>query len=307
MKVLTEADLPLDKENVCTIGNFDGFHKGHSYILKNVQQTAEATGKSSLAITFEPHPKKILDPENAPCRITDKETKITLFEEQNIDYIYIIHFNKAFAQKSPEEFLDFLVNKLKCCRLIVGHDWRFGYQGKGNALTAVKIGKKIGLEVDIISPLYLKNERISSTIIRKLLKEGKVDEMYPYLGREYFISGKTVKGNRLGSRIGFPTMNVLPVDDLCLRKGVYSGYVQYLDELFPSVINYGNRPTVDGTKNLIEAHIIGKDINIPPGSKIKIFFSKFLREEEKFSNIDQLKKQIQMDVNSAMKLLEVKK
>ncbi|NPA16162.1 MAG: bifunctional riboflavin kinase/FAD synthetase [Aquificae bacterium] len=306
MKVLTEADLPLEKETVCTIGNFDGFHRGHSHILEKVRREAEETGRASLVITFEPHPKKLLNPEKAPCRITGLETKIDLLEGQKIDYLYIIKFDREFSRKSPEEFIDFLTDRLRCKKLIVGHDWRFGYGGKGDIQTAKQLGEKAGLEVEVIPPIKLGEERVSSTKIRQLLKEGKVEQVSKYLGRDYCIKGKTAKGDRLGSKIGFPTINIIPPEDLCLRKGVYSGFVQYRDELLPAVINYGNRPTVDGKKEFIEAHIIGKKVQIPVNAPVRIYFKKFLREEKKFSDIDQLKKQIKADIDSAMKLLEVK-
>jgi len=305
MKILTELDLPLEKETVCTIGNFDGFHRGHSHILEKIRLEAEKTGRASLVITFEPHPKKLLNPEKAPCRITGLETKIDLLEGQKIDYLYIINFDREFSRKSPEEFIKFLTGKLRCRKLIVGHDWRFGYGGKGNIQTAKQLGKKAGLDVEVIPPVNLKEERVSSTKIRQLLGEGKVEQVSKYIGRDYCLKSKTVKGGKIGSKIGFPTINIIPPDDLCLKKGVYSGLVQYGNEILPAVINYGNRPTVDGKNLFIEAHIIGKKVNIPENTPVRIFFKKFLREEKKFSDINQLKKQIKTDINSAMKLLEV--
>ncbi|NPA57840.1 MAG: bifunctional riboflavin kinase/FAD synthetase [Aquificae bacterium] len=306
MKVLTEADLPLKEKTVATIGNFDGFHLGHVHVVKQLVKSAEETGRKSLAITFEPHPKKVLQPENPPCRIINLETKIDLFTAYRIDYLYIIRFDREFARKTPEEFMFFLKEKLGVEKLIIGHDWRFGREGKGTTQTAVEIGKKLDIQVSVASPFKVEGKRISSTIIRELLKEGKVDKVVKYLGRDYFLIAHTVSGNKLGTEIGFPTLNLIPPEDLCLKKGVYSGLVEHGGRAYPSVINYGRRPTVDGKKLLIEAHLIGREVYLPENSKIKVVFKKFLREEKKFSDLNQLKKQIQTDINSAMKLLEVR-
>ncbi|WP_457625374.1 bifunctional riboflavin kinase/FAD synthetase [Persephonella sp.] len=306
MKVLREEDLPLNEETVCTIGNFDGFHKGHSYILSKVEETAEKEGKRSVVITFEPHPKKVLFPEKAPCRITSLETKIDLLTAKGIDYLYIIHFDKKFAEQSPEEFIKFLSQQLRCRRLIVGHDWKFGYRGEGDIQKAKELGKKYNLQVEVIPPVKSDNERISSTKIRELLKEGKVEEVTALLGRIYCIKGKIEKGDQIGKKIGFPTINIKPPEDLCLKKGVYSGYVSFNGKMYPAVINYGNRPTVDGKKLFIEAHIIGENVDISEKKEVKIFLKRFLREEKKFDSIEQLKEQIQSDIKNAKKVLEVR-
>ncbi|WP_036767808.1 bifunctional riboflavin kinase/FAD synthetase [Persephonella sp. KM09-Lau-8] len=305
MKVLTEQDLPLKEETVCTIGSFDGFHIGHIHLLEKTKEEAKRTGRKSLVITFEPHPKKILSPQNAPCRITDLTTKLELLRYQKIDYVYVIHFTKEYAKKPAEEFLDFLTENLRCKKIIVGHDWRFGYGGKGCVEFASEYGKKAGFEVEVIPPIKIDRTRISSTEIRKLLKEGRVDEAEKYLGRTYCIKGKVIKGDRLGQKIGFPTINIIPDVDLCLKKGVYMGYVSFDHKLYPAVINYGTRPTVDGKKTFIEAHIIGekleKDIK-----EVKIFFKRFIREEKKFNNIQELQNQIKNDIQKAINALEVK-
>ncbi|WP_457640090.1 bifunctional riboflavin kinase/FAD synthetase [Persephonella sp.] len=306
MKVLTEENLPLKEETVCTIGNFDGFHKGHRFILDRVIESSKRQGKSSLVITFEPHPKTVLSSGEKPCRITGLETKIDLLEDEGIDYLYIINFSREFARKDPEEFIKFLTEKLRCRTLIVGHDWKFGHQGKGDVQTAKQIGRKYGLKVEVIPPVKEEDKRISSTQIRNLLKKGKVEEVARYLGRDYCIKGKVEQGNRIGSQIGFPTINIKPPEDLCLKKGVYSGLVKLNGQLLPAVINYGNRPTVDGRETVLEAHIIGKKLSFKP-EEVKIFFKKFIRDEKRFSDIDQLKNQIKADIQKAMKSLEVLK
>lgn len=304
MKVLSKEDLPLKEETVCTIGNFDGFHSGHIFLLNRVKEISEKSGKKSLVITFEPHPKKILNPNNAPCRITDLETKKELLNSRGIDYLYVINFNKKYANISPEEFIKFLSENLNCKKLVVGHDWRFGANGEGDIELAKKFGEKYGFEIEVVPPIKVDNKRVSSTMIRNLLKEGKVEEVSKLLGRTYCIKGHIIPGNKIGRKIGFPTINIKPPDDLCLKKGVYMGFVSFDSKLYPAVINYGKRPTVDGKETLIEAHILGEKIE-GEVKEVKIFFKEFIREEKKFENVDELKKQIEEDVNKALKVLGV--
>ncbi|MBK3333251.1 bifunctional riboflavin kinase/FAD synthetase [Persephonella atlantica] len=305
MKVIRESDLPLKEETVCTIGNFDGFHKGHAFILTTLKETARKENRKSLVITFEPHPKALLNPENAPCRITNLETKLDLLKHQGIDYVYVIHFDREFAQKTPQDFIQFLSQQLGCRKLIVGHDWRFGYKGEGNIETAKALGKQFDMDIIVIPPVKENNERISSTKIRQLLREGKVEQVEHLLGRTYCIKGTVQKGNQIGKEIGYPTINIKPSENLCLKKGVYSGFVSIDGKTYPAVINYGTRPTVDGKQLLIEAHIIGKRIGLEDSKQIKIFFKKFLREERKFDSLNQLKAQIKTDIEKTLQTLEV--
>ena len=194
--------------------------------------------------------------------------------------------------------------KVRCKKLVVGHDWKFGYKKKGDIEFAKKFGKKIGLEVMEIPPITKEGKRISSTIIRKFLKEGNVEKASKYLGRQFFICGKVVSGDKRGREIGFPTINIQPPEDFCLRKGVYVGYVIIKNKKFPAVINYGNRPTVDGEKVFIEAHLLEPVKEKIEEKFIQVYFLKFLREEKKFPNIEMLKEQINKDIKNAKEVLE---
>jgi riboflavin kinase/FMN adenylyltransferase len=304
MKVLTEKDLPLDDNTVCTIGSFDGFHKGHVEILNLVKKRAKEKGFRSVVVTFDPHPKKFLNPENAPCLITDINTKIDLLSRKNIDYVYIIKFDKNFLKKTADQFLSFLVKKLGCRYIIVGYDWRFGYMKEGDIEYARKKAREFGFELEVVDPIKEDGERVSSTLIRSLLKEGKIKEASRYLGRDYCIKGKIVKGDGKGKDIGFPTINILPPKDLCLKKGVYAGYVSFNCDQHPAVINFGYRPTVDGKKLFIEAHLIEKDIK-PESAYVRIFFKDYIRPEKKFEDLEQLSDQIKRDIEKAKKIVEV--
>ncbi len=303
-KIIYEKDLPLFEDVVCTIGNFDGFHKGHREILHILKEEAEKSNKKSMVITFYPHPKKVLQKDDSHCNITNIETRNFLLTKEGIDYLLVINFNENFYKKSPEEFLNYLKEKVKCKRLIVGHDWKFGYKKEGDIEFAKEFGKKIGLEVIEIPPILKEGKRISSTIIRQLLKKGDVERASKYLGRQFFIFGKIVSGSKKGREIGFPTVNIKPPEDFCLKKGVYAGYVIIKDKKFPAVINYGNRPTVDGKNVYIEAHILEPVEEKLEGEFVQIYFLKFLRGEKKFPNVKTLKEQINKDIKIAKEVLE---
>ncbi len=304
MRVLKENDLPLKEETVCTIGSFDGFHIGHKKILEKVKKRAEETNRKSLVVTFNPHPKKVLNPEKAPCTITDIETKKELLEKEKIDYLYIIKFDKNFSKISAKDFLNFLVKKLKCKHIIVGYDWQFGYKKEGNVYFAEKYEKELGFSLEIVEPILKDDIRVSSTLIRDLLKKGDVEKASYFLGRNYCIKGEIIKGQQLGRKIGFPTINIKPPEDLCLKKGVYAGFLEVDGKVYPAVINFGYRPTVDGKNLVLEAHVIGKVIDIK--SKFaKIIFLSRIRDEKKFENIENLQAQIAEDIKKAKKILEV--
>jgi riboflavin kinase/FMN adenylyltransferase len=306
-KIIYEKDLPLSESVVCTIGNFDGFHKGHREILHILKEEAEKSKKKSMVITFYPHPKKVLQKDSSHCNITNIETRNFLLSKEGIDYLLVIKFDENFYKKSPEQFLKFLTEKVKCKKLIVGHDWKFGYKKEGDIKLAKEIGKKIGLEVFEIPPITKNGKRISSTIIRQFLKEGDVEKASKYLGRQFFIFGKVVSGDKKGREIGFPTINIQPPEDFCLRKGVYAGYVIIKNKRYPAVINYGNRPTVDGKKVFIEVHVLEPFKDKLDEEYIQVCFLKFIRDEKKFPDIEKLQKQINEDIKTAKEVLKVAK
>ncbi len=304
MVILDKKDLPLKEETVCTIGSFDGFHIGHKKILEKVKRRAKETNRKSLVVTFDPHPKKVLNPENAPCTITDMETKKELLEKENIDYLFIIKFDKSFSKISAKDFLKFLTDKLKCRHIVVGYDWQFGYKKEGNVFFAERYEKELGFKLEIVEPILKDDIRVSSTLIRELLKKGDVEKASYFLGRKYCIKGKIIKGNQLGQKIGFPTINIKPPEDLCLKTGVYVGFIKINKKTYPAVINFGYRPTVDGKNLVIEAHIIEKSVDIKD-EYAKIIFLSRIRDEKKFESIEDLKTQIAEDIKKAKKILEV--
>ncbi len=302
--ILKLQDLPIEENTVCTIGNYDGIHKGHQEILKKLKEISNSRNLKTVVITFYPHPRKILNPSQYKCLIVNLETKIDLLKKENIDYILIVDFNKQFYEKSPEEFLKFLKESLNCKILVVGKDWRFGYRASGDINLAIEFSKDLSYELYIIEDVKDKDKRISSSEIREYLKNGNIEKVKELLGRDYYLIEKVVEGDKKGREIGFPTLNLKPDDDICLKKGVYAGYVCFKGICQKAVINYGNRPTVDGEKTFMEAHII-EDYKINPkvNDYIKVIFKHYLREEKKYNSIEDLKNQIKLDIEIAKNIL----
>ncbi len=301
-KKISQEDLPISEKTACTIGNFDGFHIGHQKILNLLKEEAKKHNLKSVVITFDPHPKKFFKNEDI-CTITNIETRLAFLSKMDIDYMLIIKFNEQFYKKSPQEFFKFLKEKVNCNLIIVGEDWKFGYKKSGDIFLAKDLGKTFDIKVISVKPEIKEGRKISSTYIRKLLKEGKVDELQNYLGRKYCILGKVVKGSGKGKKIGFPTINVRLPKDMCLKRGVYAGYVIIENKFYPAAINYGTRPTLDGKSEFLEAHLLTslkEDIRL---EYIKVIFEKFIREEKKFSDINQLINQIKKDIDKIKEVL----
>lgn len=303
--ILRLTDLSIKEKTACTIGNFDGVHKGHKEILDKLKNIASENDLKTVVITFYPHPRKILNPHEYKCSIVNLETKIQLLKEAEIDYILVVDFDRSFYKKQPEDFLNFLSEKINCNYLVVGKDWRFGYKRSGDINFAKSLEEKLGYKIYVIEDIIDENKRISSSEIRDFLKKGKLEKAIQLLGRDYYLVDKVVEGDKKGRELGFPTINLKPDDDFCLKKGVYAGYICYKDVCQKAVINYGNRPTVDGTKTFIEAHII-EDLKIHPKTNdyVKLIFKKYLREEKKFNFVDELKNQIKLDIQKALEVLD---
>lgn len=307
-KILTLKDLPIKEATVCTVGNFDGLHLGHKEIIKKIKEFGKKENLKSLVLTFYPHPRKVLNPDSFKCSIVNLETKTYLFKKEKLDYVVIVEFNKNFYHKTAIEFLKFLKESLYCKVLIVGKDWKFGYRREGNIEYAKEVGKTIGMKVITVEDITINNHRISSSLIRELLKNAQLEKASKLLGRKYFLIEKVVKGDGKGKEIGFPTINVKPDEDLCLKRGVYAGFLEKNENLYKAVINFGNRPTVDGTKTFIEVHLLETPENLPKeNDTVKIYFIKYLREEKKFDSIENLQNQIKLDIQKALEVLESEK
>lgn len=294
------------KNAVITIGNFDGVHKGHQTLFRQVIEKTKQIDGTSVAVTFEPHPLKALGM-SAPPLITRKDQKVELIEACGVDVLLCIPFDKAFASISANEFIEkILVNKLGMKAIIIGADYSFGKDKAGNVDLLKSEQERLKFET-IVSPWIndtdSKVERISSTRIRKIVMEGKVNQAMKYLGRHYQIRGKVIKGRkRGGSQLGFPTANIKLHDELCPKLGVYAVTVETVKGNFWGVANIGYSPTFGDHMFTIEVHILDFDQDIY-NTRIRVNMVDRLRDEKKFSSIQILSEQIRKDIEIAKDIL----
>ncbi len=291
---------------VVTIGNFDGVHKGHQALFHQVIERAEEINGTSVVITFEPHPLRALG-YGGPPLITRKDQKMELISATGVDKIICIPFTKEFASITAADFIEkFLIEKIGMKTIIVGPDYTFGKNREGDISFLEEQAKIKGFEL-IVPDWILDSEkgekRISSTRIRELVMEGNVHDTPKFLGRYYQIRGKVVKGReRGGSQLGFPTANIKLYDELCPKMGVYAVMVECVAGKFKGVANIGYSPTFDDHIFTIEVHILdfAEDIY---NTRIRVNMIKRLRDEKKFSGIDELSNQIKADIEKARTIL----
>ncbi len=309
MKVITDINTiktPFHNA-VVTIGNFDGVHKGHQAIFHQVMEKAESIGGTSVAVTFDPHPVRVLKKNNWPPLITLHEQKIELISKTCLDVLVCIPFTKQFAAITADQFVtDLLVNRLGMKAIVIGKDYSFGKGRKGNVEFLKKRADELDFEViltDWISISHNQTDRISSTRIREIVMAGNVDQAVNLLGRHYQIRGLVVSGrNRGGRLLGFPTANINLVDELCPKTGVYAVTVECKEGKYKGVANIGYSPTFEDHIFTVEAHLLNFDGDLYD-HKIRVNFIKRIRDEQKFSNIDELSKQITKDIETGREIL----
>ena len=295
------------KNAIFTTGNFDGVHKGHQSLCRQVIEKARKCDGTSVVMIFDPHPLETLG-QSSPAPITKRDQKIELIEQCGIDVLLCIRFDKTFAAITANDFIkNILVKKIGIKAIIIGADYSFGKNRAGNIDLLKEYGKKLGFET-VISAWTTDqddgNKRISSTRIRDIVMEGKVDQAMKYLGRHYQIRGKVIKGReRGGSKLGFPTANIKLHDELCPKLGVYAVFVETCKGDFKGVANIGFSPTFGDNLFTIEVHILDFNHDIY-NTRIRVNMVKKLRDEKKFDSITQLACQIQEDINTAKEILE---
>lgn len=293
---------------VVTSGTFDGVHLGHQKILNRLNQLADLTNGQSVVITFYPHPRSVISPDNQIVRILSTlNEKIELLENSGVNHLLIIPFTREFSELSSEEFIQkILIQTIGAKTLVIGYDHRFGKNREGSFDFLKANKEKYGFDIEEISRQDIENVGVSSSKIRKALQEGDVPTADHFLGRNYSVSGLIVKGKQLGRTIGFPTANiqVREIAKLIPSDGVYAVKVYYNNEVFGGMLNIGNRPTVDGTYQTIEVNIFDFDQEIY-GENLKVEFLQKIRDEQKFNGLDALKAQIAKDKITCKALLNV--
>lgn len=280
-----------------TIGNFDGVHLGHSQILNQVKKIAKEKNLASAVLTFYPHPITFLRPDlTRDFNIFSLAQKLRIFRDQKIDYVIVLPFNKKLADISANDFVKkILLEALNIKHLTIGYDFTFGKNREGN----FKMLEEYKLDLSEISPVKNGEQTYSSSIIRKLLLDGKIKQANEFLGKNFVISGIVNSGRKLASQLGFPTANLLVKPHLLKPKfGVYKTetFIPSLNKKFPSITNFGVKPTISGDNApLFETHIPNFSENLY-GQKIYVEFLDFIREEKKFASIEELRTQIKNDV-----------
>jgi riboflavin kinase/FMN adenylyltransferase len=287
-----------NKSSVLTIGNFDGIHLGHQKIFSKMTEIGKNLNLKRILLTFEPHPHKIIKP-NSPNlkKIISLKEKLKFLQHNNmVDEVYLIKFNQTLKNTEAKDFIENTISHyLKTKSLLIGYDFSFGKNKKGDFFLLQNLGKELGFAVERVLEEKVNQQIISSTAIRKYISEGKVEECRKYLGRNYFISGKVIEGKKLARTMGFPTANIKIKSDLQhLRYGVYEVVVHIDNQKLPAIANYGTKPTFAGKYCLCEVHIFNFDHNIY-GQNLNIEFIRFIREERKFTSIKELRKAIEKD------------
>lgn len=288
---------------VLALGNFDGVHRGHQAIFQHVVAHAQAIGGTSMVFTFEPHPLHVLAPEKAPPLLTTYEQKMRLIAALGIKVGIRVPFTEEFARQEPIAFVrDVLCQQLGIHEVVVGHDFRFGHRRAGTVAFLQEQAARFGYRVTVIPPIMQDNMVISSSNIRHLLQQGQVAQAARLLGRYYAIEGPVVEGFRRGAQLGFPTANVRPINAVVPQQGVYAVRVEWNQRLYPGVANIGYNPTFGNQALSVEAHLFDVEANLY-GATVRVEFLHRIREERKFTSVEELAAQIACDAQYARDVL----
>lgn len=286
------------------IGIFDGVHRGHQALLQRAIDCARTDGSASLAYTFHPHPAALLAPDFAPLLIEPIERRLERLEAFGMDGVLIEPFDDAFAQTEARAFVEkILVAKLQCRHVIVGDGFTFGHKQQGDVALLESLADQHGFRLHVIAPVRIDGLTISSTKIRELVKNGRVQSAAQLLGRPYELQGLVVRGAGRGTTIDVPTANIEPDNALLPAVGVYAGYADGTVARHATVINVGYSPTFGAGKLRIEAHLLDYGGGALYDARLRLHFVERLRDEQRFSGIEQLKAQIRADIDKARALL----
>jgi riboflavin kinase/FMN adenylyltransferase len=290
---------------VLALGNFDGVHRGHRKILDRLHRVASERGATSVVMTFDPHPPRVVRPDKAPALLMTKAQKLDAIAAAGVQGAAIVRFTPELSRWDPEMFVrTVLVDWLHVSEVWVGANFLFGHDRTGNFTLLRTLGARYGFRAEKIDPVRYKEFVVSSTRIRRLVGEGRVDEAGALLGHQYYIDGTVVRGDGRGRTIGCPTANVCSDNELLPPHGVYATTAMLGQIVHPSVTNIGVRPTVDSSgRTTVETHIFGFDRDLY-GASLRVGFVQRLRDERRFESIDLLKEQIALDCDRARALFD---
>jgi riboflavin kinase/FMN adenylyltransferase len=290
---------------VLALGNFDGVHRGHRKILERMRRVAAEHGATSVVMTFDPHPPRVVRPDKAPPLLMTKAQKLEALADAGVQGAAIVRFTPELSRWDPELFVrTVLVDWLHVAEVWVGANFLFGHDRAGNFSMLRALGARYGFKTEKIDPVRYKEFVVSSTRIRRLVGEGRVDEAGALLGHQYFIDGTILHGDHRGRTIGFPTANLCTENELLPPHGVYATTARVGSVVYPSVTNVGTRPTVDSSgRTTVETHVFDFDRDIY-GESIRIGFVQRMRDERAFESLDALRMQIDADCRYARVLFD---
>jgi len=303
------TDFNPTKKVFLTVGTFDGIHFGHQKLIESLNKKAHAAGGESVMLTFAPHPRLVLFPENNSLKLINTlEEKIERLEKSGIDHLIIYPFTKEFSRISAIEYVrDFLVKELKVSTLIIGYDHQFGRNREGNFNYLKELSDLYQFEVEEISAQDINEINVSSTKIRNAILIGNIYLANEYLGYSFSLTGEVIEGKRIGHTIGFPTANLYIEDaqKIIPMNGAYAAWAKVGESWYKAMLNIGTNPTVNSMDNVsVEVHLLNFSEDIY-GREITLKFVKRLRSEVKFEGLDQLKNQLRLDKSQAEKILEI--
>lgn len=300
-------DINRDPNTVLTVGTFDGVHAGHRAIIDRVAEKADERNARSIIVTFDPHPRDIISPGEAGIKLlTTLQERSEILEELGIDIMLVIPFDRDFSLLSSEEFIrDIIHEKIGVSEFVIGYDHHFGRNREGTIETIERLGKELGFDSYVVSKREIGEKTVSSTAIRNSIsEEGNVKQAAEFLQRPYRLNGTVIHGDKRGKQIGYPTANIKPEHSkkIIPRDGVYAVKIRIEDEWFDGMMNIGKRPTFEGEIKTLEVHIFNFSREIY-GMEVQVRFYDRIRDEKKFSGIEDLKKQLKEDEVKAKELL----
>lgn len=299
--------LPRDHGTVVTVGTFDGVHRGHWAVLQEIRRRAAATGRRSVLLTFDPHPLRIVRPGHAPPLLTTPIEKKEILAESGLDYAVFLAFTPELSRYEPRRFVtEVLVGRLGVDELVIGHDHGFGRGRSGGVGTLRSIGEELGFAVDVVPPVTVGGEPISSSRIRAALRAGDVEAAERALGRPYAVRALVVRGEGRGRQLGFPTANLaVPSSDKLLpATGIYAVHATTRASSHGGALHLGPRPTFAGSPPTIELHLLDYDGDLY-GEEVRVDFVRRLRDVRPFDGVGALIAQMREDVEEARRALEV--
>lgn len=292
-----------------SVGNFDGVHRAHTRVLDNIVRRAREQKLKAMAVSFEPHPARILRPDSSLKLLTPVPEKLRLLEGTGLDAVLLLPFTRDLSMMTPRQFAEQILKKCLHAREVhEGYNFHFGHKAAGNVETLTGLGREMGFQVEVYSEMRLRGEPVSSSHIRKLLAEGRVSRARHLLARPFSILSTPGRGRGYGSRYTVPTINLSHYQEMVPRDGVYVTRTRVAQECFDSVTNVGNRPTFGADRFAIETHLLNfHPLELTPETEVEIHFLQRLRDEIKFPSVEALREQIGRDIKKAGRYFQLLK